>query len=60
MKAFNDKEFLKTVDKSNKFVRQFMNGKVDKSKELYKKFISTKVFKNYDRAKRLEVLEANL
>jgi hypothetical protein len=60
MKAFNDKEFLKTVDKSNKFVRQFMNGKVDKSKALYKKFIATKVFKNYDSAKRLEVLEANL
>ncbi len=60
MKMFNEKEFLKSIDKSNKFVRQFMDGKVDKSKDLYKKFIATKMFRNYDMAKRSEVLETNL
>ena len=32
---FEEKAFLKGLDKHNKFVRQFMRGKVDKSKKLY-------------------------
>ena len=38
-RAFAEKDFLKSIDKNNKFCRQFMDGKVDKTRELYKKFV---------------------
>lgn len=60
MKAWNEKEFLKSIDKQNKFCRHFMNGKLDKTKDLYKRFVQTGVFRNYDKAKRQEVIDFNL
>ena len=56
IKPFNEKEFLKSVGKENRFCRQFMFGKVDKCKKLYKRFVNTTLFHKYLNAKRKEVL----
>ena len=56
IKPFNEKEFLKSVGKDNRFCRQFMHGKVDKCKKLYKRFINTTLFHKYLNAKRKEAL----
>ena len=39
LKPINEKEFLKGINKENRFCRQFMGGKVDKCRKLYKQFI---------------------
>lgn len=59
-RPFDEKDFLKSIDKNNKFCRQFMDGKVDKTRELYKKFVKTSVFRNFDASKREEVVSLNL
>lgn len=47
IKPFNEKEFLKSLTKENRFCRQFMFGKVDKCKKLYKRFVNTTLFHKY-------------
>lgn len=56
LKPFNEKEFLKSLNKDNRFCRQFMQGKVDKTKKLYKKFVNTTLFHKYLLAKRAAAL----
>ena len=56
LKPFNEKEFLKSLSKENRFCRQFMNAKVDKCKKFYKRFVNTTLFHKFLNAKRKEVL----
>jgi hypothetical protein len=51
-REFDQRGFLKGVDKHNKFVRQFMRGKVDKSRVLYERFVKTRVFLKFLEGKR--------
>eukprot|EP00351_Strombidinopsis_sp_SopsisLIS2011_P001903 CAMPEP_0116875072 /NCGR_PEP_ID=MMETSP0463-20121206/6846_1 /TAXON_ID=181622 /ORGANISM="Strombidinopsis sp, Strain SopsisLIS2011" /LENGTH=92 /DNA_ID=CAMNT_0004519975 /DNA_START=1698 /DNA_END=1976 /DNA_ORIENTATION=- len=46
-KPFNDKDFLKSIDKNNDFCKIYMDGKRDKTAKLYKKFIGTTLFRKY-------------
>ena len=56
LKPFNEKDFLKGLNGSNRFCRQFMGGKVDKCKKLYKRFVNTTLFHKYNNNKRQEAL----
>ena len=56
LKPFNEKDFLKSLSKENRFCRQFMFGKVDKCKKLYKRFVNTTLFHKYLNQKRKEAL----
>ena len=57
LKPFNEKDFLKSLSKENRFCRQFMHGKVDKCKKLYKRFVNTTLFHKYLNSKRREALD---
>ena len=56
LKPFNEKDFIKSIGKENRFCRQFMMGKVDRCKRLYKKFVNTTLFHKYLNMKRKEAL----